>query len=208
MALDAVVAYRSLIVPYLRDCVLQRRRVQIGWHAEPQARLAARSPEIEMHDDLVAAAADDNARVVIFPPLLLVICIGVGLIAWRLLPLQPITLTFAIPMAVLCVVSGLLLDRLAQQMLRRASTAIHPSQSTQAIVETGPFGRSRNPIYVGQALLLLAVGFIVHEVSYFIACIPWYFTMRYGVIAREERYLSRKFGNAYVDYMGRVGRWI
>jgi len=161
-----------------------------------------------MDEDHVTAAADDYARVLIFPPLLLAICIGVGVIAWRLLPLQRIPLTIATPMAVMCVVCGLLLDRLAQQALRRAATAIHPSQSTQAIVVTGPFARSRNPIYVGQGLLLLAVGFIVHEVSYFVACIPWYFTMRFGVIAREERYLSRKFGNAYVDYMGRVGRWI
>jgi len=160
-----------------------------------------------MDENRAIPVAHDNAGVLIFPPLLLAICIGVGLIAWRFLPFEPIPLPLAIPMATLCVICGLALDRWAQQTLRQAATAVHPSHSTQAIVVTGPFGRSRNPIYVGQGLLLLAPGFLAHEISYFVACIPWYLTMRFGVIAREERYLARKFGKAYVDYMGRVRRW-
>jgi len=161
-----------------------------------------------MNDDRTSAAEQDHAGVLIFPPLLLAICMGVGLIARRFFPLQAIPWPLAIPMAALCLFLGLWLDRWAQQTLRRAATAVHPSHSTQAIVVTGPFGRSRNPIYAGQGLLLLALGFLAHEVSYFVACIPWYVTMRFGVIAREERYLGRKFGAAYADYMSRVGRWL
>lgn len=160
-----------------------------------------------MDEQPANADADDNAQVVIFPPLLLAICIGVGLIAWRLVPFQGIATTVAIPLAVLCLLAGLVLDRMAQQALRKAATAVHPAHSTREIVVTGLFGRTRNPIYVAQGLLLLAVGFLVREASYFVACIPWYVTMRFGVIGREERYLVRKFGSAYVDYMGRVGRW-
>jgi len=149
----------------------------------------------------------DNARVAIFPPLLLVICIGLGLLARGLWQLQAIAFLPAVVLATLCAISGLLLDRWAQRELRRAATAVHPAQPTTAIVTTGPFAVSRNPIYLGQGLLLLAVGFAAREMSYFLACIPWTVMMRYGVIAREEQYLTARFGKAYEEYMARVGRW-
>lgn len=151
---------------------------------------------------------DDKAGVAIFPPLLLAICIAFGWIASRVLPVQQIAVILAVPLAIICAVAGLFLDRSAQSALRHASTAIHPSQATRVIVTTGPFAISRNPIYVGQGLLLLAGGFLAQELAYFIACVPWYLAMRYGVIGREERYLAGKFGAAYVDYMSTVRRWL
>jgi len=38
--------------------------------------------------------------------------------------------------------------------------------------------------------------------------VPFYFVIRYGVIAREEAYLERKFGGVYLGYKSSVRRWL
>jgi protein-S-isoprenylcysteine O-methyltransferase Ste14 len=115
---------------------------------------------------------------------------------------------FAVPLGVLCALAGLGLDKWAQRTLRQAGTAIHPSGSTSAVISAGPFRYSRNPIYIAQGLLLAAVGFLVHSLAFFLAFLPWYVVMRFGVVAPEERYLVGKFGAAFEDYMNRVRRWL
>ncbi len=112
------------------------------------------------------------------------------------------------PMAGLCAVAGLLLDRWAQRSLRRASTAVHPSDSTSVVVSSGAFAISRNPIYLAQGLLLAAGGFLLRSVAYFWVLLPWFMVIRTGVIAREERYLLGKFGPPYADYLETVRRWL
>jgi protein-S-isoprenylcysteine O-methyltransferase Ste14 len=144
----------------------------------------------------------------IFPPLLLALCIGLGLIAWHILSWPSLPPAFAIPMAVLCELAGLFTDQWAQRCLREARTAVHPAHTTTVVVDTGPFRYSRNPIYVAQGFILACVGFITGSLAFFLAFLPWYVVMRLGVVAREERYLARKFGADYVSYMGRVRRWI
>jgi protein-S-isoprenylcysteine O-methyltransferase Ste14 len=93
-------------------------------------------------------------------------------------------------------------------MLRRARTPVEPWKPTRSIVSTGPYAMSRNPIYVaflgvqlawawgrdnGWALLLLPLT---------IGLLHW------GVIAREERYLTERFGEPYRAYQRRVRRWL
>jgi len=151
---------------------------------------------------------EDSARVLIFPPLLLVICIGVGLLAWRSLPWPTLSGVFAIPMALICGIAGLVADRWAQRSLRQAHTAVHPAHATTAVVDTGPFKYSRNPIYLAQGCFLACVGFMTRGTAFFLALLPWYLVMRLGVIAREERYLAGKFGADYLSYVGRVRRWL
>ena len=60
------------------------------------------------------------------------------------------------------------------------------------------------------ALTLIYVGIAVaaHSGWTLALLVPVLLIMRYGVIAREERYLERKFGSAYLDYKKRVRRWL
>ena len=79
---------------------------------------------------------------------------------------------------------------------------------TTALVTAGPFGYSRNPIYVALTLLYLRVAFLVNALWILLLVVPVLLVIRYGVIAREEAYLTRKFGDVYHQYTAQVRRWL
>lgn len=87
-------------------------------------------------------------------------------------------------------------------------TALLPGGSTRVVIDSGPFGRSRNPLYVG--LVALDIGLSLLWPSFWalvlvpvgVALLWW------GAIRPEERYLSAKFGAEYADYRRRVRRWL
>ena len=90
----------------------------------------------------------------------------------------------------------------------RAATPVPSNQPTRALVTTGIHGWSRNPIYVGMFLLYVGIGLVVRSPWILILALPLAITIRYGVVAREEAYLERRFGDAYRDYKARVRRWL
>ena len=92
--------------------------------------------------------------------------------------------------------------------IRKAGTRIETSQPTTTIVESGPYRFTRNPVYTGMFLgqAGLAIGF--DSLWVLATLLPFYFVIRYGVVAREEAYLEGKFGAVYLGYKSRVGRWL
>jgi len=91
---------------------------------------------------------------------------------------------------------------------RRAGTNVDPHKPSTAIITGGPFRWSRNPLYTGLAAIHAGVGLLAGSGWILIALIPALVVIRYGVIAREERYLEAKFGDEYRAYMASVRRWI
>lgn len=87
-------------------------------------------------------------------------------------------------------------------------TAVLPGGATRVVLDRGPFRLSRNPLYVGLAVLdvglalLWPSGWALIAVPVGVALLYW------GAIAPEERYLGRKFGADYEDYRRRVRRWL
>jgi protein-S-isoprenylcysteine O-methyltransferase Ste14 len=75
-------------------------------------------------------------------------------------------------------------------------------------VTTGIHGWTRNPIYLGMFLVYGGIGIVVPSPSILILTLPLAIAIRYGVVAREEAYLERRFGDAYRDYKARVRRWV
>jgi protein-S-isoprenylcysteine O-methyltransferase Ste14 len=89
-----------------------------------------------------------------------------------------------------------------------AATPVQGTKPTRALVTTGIHGWSRNPIYLGMFLVYGGIGIAVRSPWILILALPLAITMRYGVVAREEVYLERRFGDAYRDYKARVRRWL
>lgn len=91
--------------------------------------------------------------------------------------------------------------------IRKAGSRIETNMPTTVIVDNGPFRFTRNPVYLGMILgqIGLAIGF--NSLWIFAMLVPFYLVIRYGVIAREEEYLERKFGEKYLAYKSRVRRW-
>lgn len=72
----------------------------------------------------------------------------------------------------------------------------------------GPYRITRNPMYLALSLLYLGIGLMTGGIWVLGLIIPAVVTMNLGVIAREERYLERKFGPAYLSYKTSVRRWL
>lgn len=95
---------------------------------------------------------------------------------------------------------------------KRAETPLPTNQPVRALVTTGVYRWTRNPIYLAFFLVYCGIGLD----DYFVHGGPWILTfvvplaliMRYGVVAREEAYLEQRFGNAYRDYKAHVRRWL
>ena len=151
----------------------------------------------------------DRPSVVIHPPIAwaLAIVAGVGL-GW-LHPLQFIPTSLPrvwLGGSVFAV--GFALAIWAIATMRKTGTRVATNKPTTSIVADGPYRFTRNPIYVGMFVgqTGLAIGFDNLWMLGMLA--PFYLVIRYGVVAREETYLDRKFGAVYLNYKSSVGRWL
>lgn len=92
--------------------------------------------------------------------------------------------------------------------MRRFGTTANPKKPSEALATSGPFQFSRNPIYVAMTGLYVGLDFMVNSAWPLILLGPLLLLMDWGVIRREERYLSGKFGDVYMAYKSRVRRWL
>jgi protein-S-isoprenylcysteine O-methyltransferase Ste14 len=106
------------------------------------------------------------------------------------------------------VVGGLALSGTVVVHFRRAQTPVTPLRETRHLVLSGPYRFSRNPDYLGQALVTGGLGLLAGSAGVLLALVPALLLVRYDVIAREERYLEEKFGEEYRRFRGRVRRWV
>ncbi|MFI5010798.1 MAG: methyltransferase family protein [Hyphomicrobiales bacterium] len=151
----------------------------------------------------------DRSNVVIHPPVAWALAIVAGLGADWLYPLQFIPK--AVPRASVgggVFAVGFVLAIWAIVTIRKAGTRVETHMPTTTIVANGPYRFTRNPIYIGMFLgqIGLAIGF--DNLWVLATLVPFYLVIRYGVIAREENYLERKFGTVYLSYKSRVRRWL
>ncbi|NCT70681.1 MAG: isoprenylcysteine carboxylmethyltransferase family protein [Xanthomonadaceae bacterium] len=115
-------------------------------------------------------------------------------------------LTMVAALAVL----GLLLNLLPKLAFGRAGTTVNPLRpaSSRALVTSGLHGVSRNPMYLGHALLLVAWAcWLRHPAALIGAPLYMAYVTRYQILP-EERALSAMFGAAYEAYRARVRRWL
>lgn len=103
---------------------------------------------------------------------------------------------------------GLAIAVLAMRGFQRAGTPVPTPQPTTALVTTGPYRYSRNPIYIGLTLLYAGIAIGADNPWALVLLVPVLLVMRYGVVAREEAYLVHKFGSGYESYRARVRRWL
>jgi protein-S-isoprenylcysteine O-methyltransferase Ste14 len=108
---------------------------------------------------------------------------------------------------VVCVL-GLALVASAIQRFRHYGTSLVPIEPTTAMAKDGPYRFTRNPMYLGLLILSCGLALAMNSVWTVLLLVPAVVAMNVLVIAREERYLERKFGAEYVEYKHRVRRWV
>lgn len=154
-----------------------------------------------------SANAPDHAEVLFHPPVLLLAAIAVGLGAHALAPLGagPAGLR---PLGPAATAAALGLFAWAIVTFRRRGGSIPTHEPTDVIVSAGPYRFTRNPIYLSFIVLQLGLALWLGNGWLLLTAGVSALLLRVGVIAREERYLSRKFGESYGEYTRRVRRWI
>ncbi len=153
-------------------------------------------------------AAPDTAGVVAPPPLIFAVTFVGGWLLGRVFPWPILPAAIALSVAFAPGLASLALAVAALREMRRARTAVSPYTPTTTLVRTGPFALSRNPLYVALILLSLGLALMVNSVWCVLMLLPAMVVLRRGVVAREEAYLERCFGEDYRLYCARTRRWL
>lgn len=156
-------------------------------------------------------AGPETAGVICPPPLIYLAGLLLGLGAdwvFALAPLPEASDAGGLWLGAAFGASGLFLILWAGRRFIGAGTPLPPHRRTTALVTEGPYRRSRNPIYLGMALIYLGAVCVTASLGAAILLPAVILVMEFGVIRREERYLERRFGQAYRDYKARVRRWL
>jgi protein-S-isoprenylcysteine O-methyltransferase Ste14 len=160
----------------------------------------------------VTTLSAETAGVVARPPRLYLAFLGLGLLLGYLwpAPLAPGGLPAGARLGggAALLAGGVVLMAAGMRALRRHGTRVETHQPTTALVTDGPYRASRNPIYVALTLLYAGVAVLADSAWALALLAPLLVVMRFGVVAREERYLERRFGPAYRAYRTAVRRWI
>lgn len=150
----------------------------------------------------------DSSGVRIPPPLIYIAGLLAGIALELAFPVAGLPFTLALAAGLIGFAIWLALDGAAMLHFRRAQTSIVPMKPSSALVTSGPYGFTRNPMYLGLAVLYVALALSL-GVIWALAFLPFViFAVDRLVIAREEPYLERKFGDEYRDYKRRVRRWL
>lgn len=152
----------------------------------------------------------DRSGAIVHPPVLYLGGLALGLIAERFWPLPGFALApFArVAAGLALVLAGAAIAAVFLRQFRRAGTNVPVHRPTTALVTDGLYRYSRNPAYIGLTAIYLGLGIAFDSLWVVALAAPVLAAMHYGVIAREEAYLERKFGDAYRGYKARVRRWL
>jgi protein-S-isoprenylcysteine O-methyltransferase Ste14 len=143
------------------------------------------------------------------PPMIFLGClVAAWLIDWLMpLPVQlPRELIRIIAAAMVGL--GLMLMVWSSSTLSRARTTVLPHRASTALVTSGPFAISRNPIYVGNTLILAGFGGIANSVWYYLAAGVALVLVDRLAVRPEEAHLAARFPEEWAAYTARVRRWL
>jgi protein-S-isoprenylcysteine O-methyltransferase Ste14 len=96
----------------------------------------------------------------------------------------------------------------AALLFRRAGTHIHPFDPSTALVTSGPYRQTRNPMYLGMTGVLLGAAVYMGSITPFIVIPAFMALISERFIIPEETKLEAAFGQQYLDYKARVRRWL
>jgi protein-S-isoprenylcysteine O-methyltransferase Ste14 len=155
----------------------------------------------------MADARRDTPGVIAPPPLIYVVPLIAGALLHHWYPIVVLPpLTARILGAVLIAFGAIVLQAL--RAFRNAKTSPEPWKPTTALVISGPYRFTRNPMYLGFTFVYIGIA-CWRNTAWPMLLLPIVLLiMTRGVIAREERYLLAKFGSDYETYVMRVRRWV
>lgn len=159
-----------------------------------------------MTDD-TGSESTENAGVIAPPPLIFLAALAAGFKLNRRIGRGSLPLAVRLPLGAATFLAGGTLMRSFVQAFQQAGTPLDPYKPSKAIVTDGPYRFTRNPGYLGMALVYSGITLLADAPWALVPLPVAVAVIDRGVIAREERYLERTFGAPYVDYKRHVRRW-
>jgi protein-S-isoprenylcysteine O-methyltransferase Ste14 len=150
----------------------------------------------------------DRPGIVAPPPLLYLGALAAAFLLRWFWPLPFWGREVAVWVGIALVLVGLAIGVWGRQTMVRAGTNVDPRRPATAIVTSGPFRFSRNPLYVGLTLIYLGITTALDTAWGLVVVVPLLVVMHQGVVRREERYLEQKFGDGYRQYRAAVRRYL
>jgi protein-S-isoprenylcysteine O-methyltransferase Ste14 len=145
---------------------------------------------------------------VVRPPLVYLASNALGLLLKLAVPLPFLPRAIATPLGASLVVLAITLAASAVAKFRMAGTPVPARKPTTAIVRTGPYRFSRNPIYLAFSLPQLSIAIRVNSLWLLATLVGAMALIHFVVIPKEEQYLERRFGSQYLKYKASVRRWL
>ena len=150
----------------------------------------------------------DNSGVIVRPPLLYIGFLVLGLALDHVWPMGAFTGGIWRGAGYAPIVLGFGGLGGAMWHFRRAGTNVETYKPSTTVVRSGLYRFSRNPIYISLGLIYAGIAIAAGSPWALALLIPLLVVIRYGVIAREERYLEEKFGADYLGYKQSTRRWL
>jgi protein-S-isoprenylcysteine O-methyltransferase Ste14 len=156
----------------------------------------------------IVSKPTDNAGVWVPPPLIYAVLFGLGLLLHRIAPIASVPVVPVRAAALIFLGIGVLLLVSSNVLFQRAHTSRVTIKPTTALVVSGPYRMTRNPMYLGLLNVYIgaALWFGMVWALLFVPLVV--LALQRLAIAKEERYLEMKFGDAYRQYRAHVRRWI
>ena len=154
------------------------------------------------------APSADNPGVVARPPLLYAVAFVLALVGRWFWPAPIFGPAVALWSGLVLVALGVGTAIWGRRTMQAAGTNIDPARPTTAIVTSGPFRFSRNPLYLALTVLYLGLTLAVNTWWGVFVLVPLLIIMHRGIVLREERYLEVKFGESYRQYRSKVRRYL
>jgi protein-S-isoprenylcysteine O-methyltransferase Ste14 len=150
----------------------------------------------------------DNPGVIAFPPLIWLVNAVISVLVRLFVQIPIMGYGICLVCGIVFIVLAPTLALSAFRTMKSAGTNVHPSEPALTIVRGGQFRFTRNPMYLALCLLQIALGFFLNDWITLLFVVPLAVIFHYGVILREEGYLTAKFGEPYLQYKREVRRWI
>ena len=154
--------------------------------------------------------SSDGAKVRFPPPLvaILSLLLGVALGYVRRMPPMPIAGAARIALGVAIIIAGIVPAAWARIHFIRTGQSVIPWKPTPELIFGGPYRYTRNPMYVGLALMQIGIGIAFDNLWIALLALVTLVIIHVIAVGPEEAYLAQKFGDPYRQYMTRVRRYI
>ena len=146
------------------------------------------------------------------PPLILLIAIAVSVGLEMIVPVAflpaPGFASWSSWLGVALFVAGLWVSISGNREFVHSGTNVNPYRPALKLVTSGPYRFTRNPMYLGMVIAFAGIVLAFSLEMGIVVLVLFVLVLHYGVVVREERYLTRKFGTPYEEFLKRTRRWV